>query len=350
MTHDLAKFTLMGTLLCVSCAALPQVPPREALALPTPPQMHSARYAIENSATRLIFGSCYVPQFEQSHVWTAIRKKDPDALILLGDNVYQSEENGRPELLELREAYRQLAADAAFAELRKETPVWVTWDDHDYGLNDAGAEFPSKYESEALFEHVWAIPDDDPRRLQDGVYFAKTVGAQGERTQVLVLDTRFFRTEDNMLGAEQWIWLERELQKPADLRIVASSIPVLSNSSEGENWSTWPEDRTRLLTKLTQSGNAVIISGDSHFGAFYEFAGEDGGSIIEVTSSSLNFPISESGQSPPGPLDSARRGAVEYRENFGAVEIDWPNRTVHIALYDSNGIELRRTRITLEPR
>src|ERR1043165_6863005 len=127
----------------------------------TPPPMPSAPLDESRALTRVCFGSCYAPQFKQSHVWRSILGLRPDAFLYIGDNVYQRAETGRPELHELREAYGLLTAEEDFAALRAAIPVLPVWDDHDYGLNNAGADFGPREESEALFKYVWAIPPGD---------------------------------------------------------------------------------------------------------------------------------------------------------------------------------------------
>ena len=39
-----------------------------------------------------------------------------------------------------------------------------------------------------------------------------------------------------MLGEAQWSWLRQELQQPAELRLVVSSIQVLA---EAHGWKRW---------------------------------------------------------------------------------------------------------------
>ncbi|XP_065869519.1 uncharacterized protein [Euphorbia lathyris] len=45
-----------------------------------------------------------------------------------------------------------------------------TWDDHDYGLNDAGKEFEGKVTNQRLLLDFLDEPQDSPRRKQEGVY------------------------------------------------------------------------------------------------------------------------------------------------------------------------------------
>lgn len=317
---------------------------------PDPPPMPSAKRDDDAALTCIALGSCYVPQFEKPAVWHAIAAQQPQLFLFMGDNVYQSEENGRPELRELRAAYAALAADQPFAALRARTPVMTTWDDHDYGMNDAGAEFPARLESEALFKRVWAIAPDDPRAGRAGVYFSRSAGPQGRRTQVVVLDTRYFRTTGTMLGAQQWEWLERTLREPADLRLLVSSIPVLMEADEGESWKHWPEERARLFEAIASvgAGGLVVLSGDSHFGAHYRNDAALPWPLHELTASSLNFPMPEKAQAQARRLDPARCGEPCFLANFGVVRIDWESRDVALDLHADHGRRVRRERLRLE--
>ena len=309
----------------------------EASALPVPPPMPSIALDESKALTRVCFGSCYAPQFKQSHVWRSILTQKPDAFLYIGDNVYQGAENGRPELLELREAYGLLAADAAFATMRAATPVLPVWDDHDYGMNNAGAEFAAREQSEALFKHVWAVPPGDERRHREGVYFSRTCGPAGRRTQLILLDQRYFLTPDSMLGDAQWRWLEQTFAEPAELRILASPTPVLTQAERFEGWRQWPAERERLFQLIGRSNGVVLVSGDSHVGAHYLREQGVAYPLLELTASSLNFPWPEYTHVPPGPTDTARIGPVFWESNFGSVDVDWNRGEVSLVLYDDMG-------------
>ncbi|MDP3738274.1 MAG: alkaline phosphatase D family protein [Hyphomonadaceae bacterium] len=315
--------------------------------LPVPPLMPSAPLDETKALTRVCFGSCYAPQFKQSHVWQHILALKPDAFLYLGDNVYQRDENGRPELLELREAYSLLAAEADFAALRAATPVLPVWDDHDYGMNNAGADFPARLQTEALFKQVWAVPLDDPRRHREGVYYSRTVGPTGKRTQLILLDLHYFLTKKSLLGEIQWRWLEQTFAESADLRIFASPIPVLCDADRLDGWHKYPAERERLFKLIDQTNGVVIVSGDSHVGAHYRRSEGVAYPLLELTASSLNFPWREDLHIPPGPPDSARIGPVFWESNFGAVDIDWDKGEISLALYDDIGRLVHKERIAL---
>jgi alkaline phosphatase D len=310
--------------------------------------MPSAPLDKAKTLTRVCFGSCYAPQFKQAHVWRSILAQKPDAFLYIGDNVYQRAESGRPELLELREAYGLLAAEADFGALRASVPVLPVWDDHDYGMNSAGADFIARDQSEALFKHVWAVPPDDERSRRGGVYFSRTCGPAGRRTQLLLLDQRYFLTGQTMLGETQWRWLEQKLAEPAELRILASPTPVLTQAERFEGWRQWPAERDRLFDLLGRTNGVVIVSGDSHVGAHYRREEGVGYPLLELTASSLNFPWPEYTHIPPGPPDTARVGPVFWDSNFGAVEMDWDKGEVSLTLYSDLGRRVSARTVALE--
>ncbi len=298
----------------------------------------------------IAFGSCFAPQFERSDVWSTMAKQSPDITILMGDNVYQSEENLNPELLELKEAYRLLGQDELFKVLRSQTALLTTWDDHDYGLNDAGAELPIKRESEALFEHVWPRPivGEDVRKARPGVYTSELLGQAGKNIQIIMLDTRFFRSplknaspDSTMLGKEQWKWLEEQLKIKSKVKIIVSSIPVITKREKGENWSKLPVERSRLL-KLVDAADtdrALLLSGDSHFSSIHSVKTDESGTLWEVTSSSLNFPYPEARrEAVKKEVDPTRNGPVTFEANFGHLEIDWDKTTLTVKILDELSI------------
>jgi hypothetical protein len=120
----------------------------------------------------------------------------PDLFIFAGDNVYGDTRNGREieseaDLLDsLRQAYVDAGRVRGLATVRSTVRHLATWDDHDYGKNDAGADFRWKREAQAMFLDFWRVRAGDPRRGRDGVYHAETIGPPDMRVQVILPDTR----------------------------------------------------------------------------------------------------------------------------------------------------------------
>lgn len=67
-----------------------------------------------------------------------------------------------------------------------------------------------------------------------------------------------------ILGEAQWTWLEKQLQAPAQIRIIVSSIALVAEDCGYEKWMNFPHERQRLfdLLKKSQSTGVLVISGD----------------------------------------------------------------------------------------
>lgn len=334
---------LAAALLALACGA------------PTPePAAEIAAAAVEPALERIGLGSC-LEQADSQPIFDAILDDDFDLFVFLGDNVYGDVES--EDLRELRAAYEMQAAADGFSRLRaSDVRLAATWDDHDYGLNDGGADFFGREEAQRIFEEFWEVPEDSERASRPGVYDAVTYGPPGRRVQLILLDTRYFRSAlrptdergapgkeryvpdpdpaKTMLGEEQWLWLRGVLQEEADLRIIASSIQVIADGHGFEAWRHLPAERERLfgLVRETGANGVVMISGDRHRGGIYRRNDVIGYPLVELTASSLNSP------SNPGEEAGPHRLGPMYRpENYGAITIDWTAGSVTLEVRDIDG-------------
>jgi alkaline phosphatase D len=311
--------------------------------------------------SRIVFASC-AQQNEDQSLWDKIAGEKADLFLYIGDNVYGDVRSNDAALPELKAAYMRLADSAPFARARAASPMLTTWDDHDFGMNDAGGDYRLKEQSEALFEYVWDVTDE--RAMRPGVYGAWTIGEAGKRVQIIMLDTRFFRSPlkptdeqgargkerwlpdadpaKTMLGAEQWAWLEEELKEPADLRLLVSSIQVMAEGHGWEAWREFPLEREKLYDVIERTGakNVLILSGDRHSAALYERKDVIGYPLFEATSSSINLPAAkwraESGETYVEE-DPNRLGAMIYDANYGVIDIDWAAKSATVTIRGGAG-------------
>ena len=314
--------------------------------------------------TRVAFGSC-AHQDKPQPIWDAILRYRPDLFLFAGDNVYGDLTPGAGTPLAL--AYAKAATIPGYRALRAQVPVLSTWDDHDYGQNDAGGDFPYRDEAKALFLEFWQLPADDPRRAREGVYHARSFGPAGRRLQVILLDTRSFRSPlkptdqpgapgkeeyvpdpdpaKTMLGAAQWTWLGERLREPAELRLILSSIQVVALGHGHERWGNLPGERARLLQLIADSraNGVILLSGDRHRGALYRLDGAVPYPLCELTSSGLNMFKAETRE--PGPL---RLGPMYGAVNFGTIDIDWPAGEVRLSVRALTGEPVRAVGIPLK--
>jgi len=349
--------------------AAPAVAPAQAAPAPAPEGVFPVRGegpplpAADAVLTRIAVGSCS-EETDPLPIFAAVAAARPELFLYLGDNVYGDPRPGDPEwgdpaLPKLRQAYGDLNLNAHFAAFNMAAPMLATWDDHDFGLNDGGADFAGRELAERLFETYWgpaALGTDHP-----GVYGARVFGPQGRRVQIILLDTRFFRsplkrgpqppgrrgpyvarTEPGatLLGEAQWRWLAAELRRPAEVRLLASSIQVLADGHGFEAWDKLPNERRRLFDTVRLSGakGVVLLSGDRHVAALYKAADLAPYPLSEMTASSLNLDFVRS----DAERSSGQIGRVYTPANFGLVEIDWPGRTLTLSVRALDGAVVRR--------
>lgn len=304
----------------------------------------------ELTITTLGFGSC-ARQERPQPIWDTINAVRCDAFVLMGDNIYA--DTSDPAVF--REKYALLAAMPGFAKLRQTTPLFATWDDHDYGINDGGTGFSGAAAAQKEFCEFFQVPATSPLRTTPGVYNCVTLGPEGKRVQVILLDTRMFRSplkkdpanpkvtipntdsDATVLGDEQWAWFERRLREPAEIRVVISSIQLIANEHGSEKWDNFPKERARFLGLLrrTQAKGVVVISGDRHMAELSALTPADGVSypLYDLTTSGLNqaIPAKPKEGQKPEPPKPAKPQPNRYRlhersytgSNFGLMRIKW---------------------------
>ena len=329
------------------------------IASPTPPMPQGA-------LTSIAFGSCNTAEREIA-ILNTIAAQDHDLFLYIGDNVYGDAYAYDASLPELRAAYHQLADRPEFQALRARFPMLATWDDHDYGMNDAGARFAFKGFAETLFLDFWGAEADDPRRAREGIYDAQTFGPEGRRVQIILLDTRYFRSDltrtpqrgapgreryipsqdpdQTLLGAEQWDWLEAQLREPADVRLLVSSIQVHADGHGWEAWRTMPRERDRLYALIEETGanGVVLVSGDRHSSGLYVREDVASYPLYEITSSSLNMSFADE-NNEPGPH---RIGDMYAPVNYGVIGLDWEAGAIALEIRDEAGAVVREQRIAM---
>ena len=70
-----------------------------------------------------------------------------------------------------------------------------------------------------------------------------------------------------MLGKWQWQWLEGELRKPSEVRLIVSGSRVVAEGIVSEEgWENMPGERACLLTLIDQTRveGEMFLSGDPH--------------------------------------------------------------------------------------
>jgi alkaline phosphatase D len=286
--------------------------------------------------TRIAAGSCNRQDLPQP-VWDSILKFQPQLWVWLGDNIYGDTD----DMVVLAERWAEQKKNPGYSRLRDACSVEGIWDDHDYGRNDAGADYEWKKESKRLILDFLDEPTDSPRRGQSGIYASRLFGPEGRRVCLILLDVRTHRAAPriggDILGEEQWAWLEKTLgASTAQVHIICSGSQILPSEHRHEKWSDYAESRDRLfkLIAATQSDGVILLSGDRHFGEISRLENPWGGSTLhELTTSGLTH----SYKNFRGEKNRLRLGEPFAELNFGTLSINWENRSIELAIRDAQG-------------
>lgn len=294
--------------------------------------------AMETRTARIAFGSCNRQNLPQSHWNTISERSQPTHWLWIGDAVY-AKNNKIPGL---HYAYQQLLSNANYSGFSSQVHVDGVWDDHDYGVNDAGNNVKDRRVRQVLYEDfikghfLDATRYTETESVRNGLYHDLDISMGNKVVKVVFLDTRSFRDNHwlpslgqvkqiplsaiiasairgsysvvglgrsysgKVLGEEQWNWLESTLaSSTADMHIVVSSIQIMTSNPVVESWGHFPVEKKRLfsLFQRTNPKGLVMLSGDVHMGELSKtsFVREDGshGEWVEITSSGMTHTCSK---------------------------------------------------------
>lgn len=238
----------------------------------------------ETKPVTIVFGSC-IQKLEHDS-FDVILSLNPDLVVLLGDTIYLPDKLEDP-YTEGEKLYGALSHHREFKKLRALSTVMGTWDDHDFGTNDADSVFPYKDSSLKLFREFWGPLPPSPFQLPS-VARAVDLGS----VLLLITDGRSFRRNEGpsrtMFGEEQLQWMLKKIKSfKGHTIVIASGTQWLSDDVKNETLARFPLEKERLLSALDSSSKRVIIiSGDRHRAELYQRKLSHS-VITEITSSPL---------------------------------------------------------------
>jgi alkaline phosphatase D len=310
----------------------------------------------------IAFGSCS-HQDQPLPILRNIGDLKPDYFVFLGDNIYGDTRDSNV----LKSKYDQLAKNPNFEYLKSKTKVLATWDDHDFGENDAGKYYPLKDVSKQLFLSFFEEPKNAERYQHDGIYTSYMVRKGLKTVQLILLDTRTFRSDltrfdaqrdqkdssffydleyvptassdSTMLGNEQWDWLKKQLLKKAAIRIIGSSTQFGHSYNGYESWNNFPSEKNRMfqLIQETKANGVLFISGDVHYAELSEAKMAGIYPIYDLTASGIS-------QTWHFATPNTNRINEPVMENhFGLLQIDCRRKTVGLSIIDgTNSVRINQ--------
>lgn len=298
---------------------------------------------------KIAFGSCN-NQAMNNPFWMQLTEQKPNVWIWGGDIIYSDTE----DMQVLKSNYELQKSKSDYQKFVNSTHVIGTWDDHDFGMNDGGTEYKLKRESQQLFLDFMNVPKDNARRQREGVYHSEVIKYGANSVKVIVLDTRFFRTNlqkdptgkkryiptndqsATMLGDKQWQWIENELStSTSDYNIIMSSVQFLSSKHGFECWGNMPFEQKKIedLIVSSKAKGVIILSGDRHISEFsIKKIGKDSIPLMDFTSSGLTH----SYDGFTGEENPYRVGEVVFQKSYGMMEFHFQEKMVELQMWGEN--------------
>jgi alkaline phosphatase D len=275
---------------------------------------------------RLAFGSCNNERGSQ-RIWQRMLDHNVELFAWLGDNVYADTE----DMQEMAATYQRQLSHPEYQRFVANVPVIGTWDDHDFGVNDGGKEYPQRAGSQQQLLNFLGEDSRSVRRFREGVYASYDIGPEGRQIRVILLDTRYHRDRphrpgSDILGAAQWSWLEQQLQSSrAQANLIVSSISVLSERIAAiEQWANFPSSHARLfqLIQRTRAQGVLFLAGDRHFAGMLSAKPLGGTKYYELMSSGLNKAMTTGATVEVFKRIYGKQNCA-FGNNFGLLEFDW---------------------------
>ena len=232
---------------------------------------------------KIAFASCMNRRlFSDQPIWKDMAQVAPDYLFLLGDQIYMDyfPDLGAPAdwsfddfATHMRAEYEAQWNERHFSDLVNQLRqdgtqrVHGTWDDHDFAWNNACGRHVSQNKKDISRQLFCQRMNITPAGA--GVQYAIDLLHGGLRIgKAIFLDTRWYRDDEgddrDLLGAEQYEFLKRELHEPLALTVICAGTPMRAT---GKGWTAYKHEYQRVM-KLIGERKVIFLSGDIHENAF----------------------------------------------------------------------------------
>jgi hypothetical protein len=208
-------------------------------------------------------------------VWAEMLRLGVDRVFFMGDTPYVDRIDVR-QLQPAREQHRHFISTPNMARLIRSRPTAATWDDHDFGRNNANGVYINiggnrsanalqsfrEYRAHAQFGNG-----------SEGIYHAADMGVM----EVFLLDPRYFSQKTpspvnpqhpTCFGPDQWEWIRKALKESrATFKVLAmGQIWQRKKNSENDDMFTYYVERDALLDFVRDEriSGVVTFGGDIH--------------------------------------------------------------------------------------
>lgn len=241
------------------------------------------------------------PYGSKMNIFQAMAKENAQLMLWLGDNVYTREVD-YSSTWGMNYRYAHTRALPQMQGFLAKMPHYATWDDHDYGPNNANKAYKFREFSKSLFDNYWANPSSGQHN--QGIYTQVTYSD----CDFFLCDDRYFRDDDymkdsingrpnpnkEMLGKTQMEWLKNALiTSNATFKFIAMGSQALNTVTKFDAFYHYPVEFFELqdFIKDNKIKGVVFMSGDCHHSKINKYNREGAYPLYDIVSSSLTSGI-----------------------------------------------------------
>ncbi len=230
------------------------------------------------------YGADFRPTFQPFNVFDQVIQRQPDFMILGGDQIYADLDGGVRTKSGYEDKYKENWSDPKFRAAQQQIPMFTMWDDHEIIDNwDQGSSGLRYLRAKSAFEEYQGSTNPDPL-VADELYYSYSAG----EVDFFVLDTRSHRDRNfasegaskTMLGATQKAellsWLDTASGK---FKLIVSSVPFNEWSTTGrDSWHQgFRDERDQIFDHIRDNeiGGVVLLSGDQHWSGVFQLNSND---------------------------------------------------------------------------
>ena len=226
---------------------------------------------------RILVASCMSDTYNEigNEIWPKAFAHDPDIVFLTGDNLYADVYSGvyigkQIEMTPIHLWNRHVdhAMKMKIYRMKKLTPTLVTWDDHDYGVNDGDKSYKFKHVSKNIF-HIF-FPTKENAWLSKGPGVGHSFRYM--KTNFLFLDARSFRDSKTNkggyhFGKKQREWITKQMKNDKlKMNWLISGDQFYGGYHKFESFEgLHPKEFLKFRKDLAKLGEKnLFLSGDRH--------------------------------------------------------------------------------------
>ena len=290
------------------------------------------------------------PYGKDSSIFETMAKEKASFMLWLGDAWYTREVDYFSEWgLRYRASHDR--AVKVLQPFLKAMPHFGIWDDHDYGPNNIGAEYPLKNLSRDVFTQYF--PNPSAGQNGQGIY---TTTSWGD-VDLFLTDNRWWRSSERMrdsvngkpnpekimLGKEQMQWLKNSLLYSwAPFKIVVMGSQVLNPVSPYDKFLDYPAEYYELMDFIaTYRINGVIfLTGDRHHSEIIKVPRTGTYPLYDITVSPLTSSSHRFGDAEKN--NPYRVFGLDQKQNYGKLSFtgEKGNRKMTVEFFGTKGDKL----------